>query len=435
MPALLLAALLAPADTPADAAAPPNVVLILSDDQAWGDFGFTGHPHIATPHIDRLAAESLTFPHGYVPTSLCRPSLATLLTGMYPHRHGVTGNDPTPPGAERPPTFRNRTPEYLALRRAMNRELDDDPVLPSLFRDAGYRTLQTGKWWEGDPRDFGFTDAMTHGDLDRGGRHGDEGLTIGREGMKPIDRLFADSAESGRPFFLWYAPFLPHAPHNPPARLLSKYRPLTPHGPVAKYWAMCEWFDETVGDLRAGLDRHGLADDTVIAFVVDNGWINRTDNSRYAERSKRSPHEGGVRTPILLHRPGRIEPRTDDTPVGSIDLPRTLLTAAGLEVPAAVGGIDLLDPDAVASRGPVFGEIFEHDQPFPAPPAVGLKYRWVVDGDWKLIQPHEPRLPGEPVELYHLADDPAETRNLAAERPGKVAALRGTLDAWWDPGA
>ena len=430
MTALLLAAVLSN-----DAPPPPNVLLILSDDQAWGDFGFTGHPHVETPHVDRLAAESLTFPHGYVPTSLCRPSLATLLTGMYPHEHGVTGNDPARPGTAKGPGWRNASPEYLALRRRLNRELDDDPLLPRIYEAAGYRTLQTGKWWEGDPRDFGFTDAMTHGDLSRGGRHGDAGLTIGREGLEPIERVFTESAESGRPFFVWYAPFLPHAPHTPPERLLAKYRPLTPHEPVAKYWAMCEWFDETVGDLMAGLDRRGLAEDTLVALVVDNGWINLPDRSRYAPRSKRTPYEGGVRTPILLRWPGHVGPRTDDTPVGSVDLPRTLLTACGLGVPAAVGGVDLLDPTAVAARGPVFGEVFEHDQPYPAPAAAGLKYRWVVDGDWKLIVPHPPNVTDAAPELFHLADDPAETRDLAAERPGKVAALRAKLDGWWDPTA
>ena len=81
-------------------AAPPNVLLIISDDQSWTDFGFMGHPAIRTPHIDRLARQSAVFPHGYVPSSLCRPSLATMVTGLYPHQHGITGNDP-PRGTDR----------------------------------------------------------------------------------------------------------------------------------------------------------------------------------------------------------------------------------------------------------------------------------------------------------------------------------------------
>lgn len=136
-------------------AAPPNVVLLISDDQAWNDYGFMGHDAIASPNLDKLARESVVFRRGYVPTALCRPSLMTLATGHYAHRHGVA----------------------------------------------------------------------------------------------PIKEFVKESVAAEKPFFLWYAPFLPHTPHNPPPRLLKKYqsadRPLT----VAKYYAMCEWFDETCGEL------------------------------------------------------------------------------------------------------------------------------------------------------------------------------------------
>ena len=433
----------------------PNVLLIVSDDQAWDDYGFLGSPHAHTPHLDRLAAQSLTFPRGYVPTSLCRPSLASILTGRFPHQHGITGNDPAvPPDLPRGPTHRNQAPAYLALRRALNRELADDPVLPELLREAGYRTLQTGKWWEGDPREFGFTAAMTHGDLTRGGRHGDRGLSVTRDGrnppgLGPIPGFFERAEKAGAPWFLWFAPFLPHTPHDPPERLLARHRPAIEAGTLtlseAKYFANVERFDEAVGALLAEVDRRGAAGNTLVVHVCDNGWITLPGRSAYAPRSKRSPHEGGVRTPILLRRPGTIEPRTDDTPVSSVDLARTVLTACDLPVPAEVGGVNLLDPAAVNDRGPVFGEIFEHDQPFAAPPArigvaAGLRYRWVVDGRWKLILPFAPRLPDEPTELYDLIADPHETKNLAAEHLDRGARLRvafltAKLDAWWDPRA
>ena len=312
------------------------------------------------------------------------------------------------------------------------------------MKDAGYRTLQTGKWWEGDPRDFGFTAAMTHGDLSRGGRHGDRGLSIARDGANPpgLGPIpgFLDAAETaGDPWFVWYAPFLPHAPHDPPGRLLSKYRPQIDIGELtlaeAKYFANVERWDEAVGAVLAEIDRRGETENTLVVYVCDNGWITDPDG-RYAPRSKRSPHEGGVRTPILLSRPGSVEPRTNDTPVGSVDLARTILTACGVSVPPAVGGTDLLDAAAVAGRGPVFGEVFEHDQPFPAraEDGAGLRYRWVVDGCRKLIVPFAPRLPGEPAELYDLAADPHETENLAAQNPAEVARLAALLDARWTPG-
>ena len=451
-PLLLAACLLAAAPPGEESAEPPlvdpvlaspNVLLIVSDDQAWDDYGFLGSPHAVTPHLDRLAGESLAFPRGYVPTSLCRPSLASILTGRFPHQHGITGNDPAPPTPRG-----KRGPEYLALRRAMNRTLADDPRLSTALRDAGYRTLQSGKWWEGDPTDFGFTAAMTHGDMSRGGRHGDAGLKITRDGaatpgLGPLPGWFDEAEEAGEPWFLWYAPFLPHTPHDPPERLLSQYREKIEAGELtlseAKYYANVQRFDEAVGAVLAEVERRDRRDatngDTLVIYVCDNGWITRPNRSAYADRSKRSPHEGGVRTPILLRRRGVIEPRTDETPVSSIDLARTILSHCDVPIPEGMGGTDLLDDAALADRGPVFGEIFEHDQPFPAPAEDGLKYRWVVDGDWKLIAPHHPHFPdGEPpTELYDLSEDPHETTNLAADRPTQVARLTALLNDWWDP--
>ena len=164
----------------------PNVVLIISDDQSWNDYGFMGHPTIKTPHIDRLAKEGLTFHRGYVPTSLCRPSLASMMTGLYPFQHRVTGNDPQ------------------SKKRADNQKLIDYykscKNLPTLFRNSGYRCFQSGKWWEGSWQEGGFTAGMTHGDPSRGGRHGDLGLKIGRSGMQQVFDFIDGS--TGQPFFL-----------------------------------------------------------------------------------------------------------------------------------------------------------------------------------------------------------------------------------------
>ena len=98
-----------------------------------------------------------------------------------------------------------------------------------------------------------------------------------------------DCQKEGTPFFLWYAPFLPHRPHNPPKRLLEKYQAEGVSDSIARYHAMCEWFDETCGELLAHVEERGLSEDTLVVFVVDNGWIQRADNGRYAPRSKRSP--------------------------------------------------------------------------------------------------------------------------------------------------
>ena len=192
---------------------PPNVVLIISDDQAWTDFGFMGHPDIMSPHLDDLAKQSVVFRRGYVPTALCRPSLMTLATGHFAHRHGVTGNDPSPKyAAGQPELYRKRRAQLISY-------IDRFDSLPKLLAEPGYLSHQSGKWWEGSFKHGGFTHGMTRGFPEKGGRHGDDGLKIGRAGMKPIEEFVDMAVAKKKPFFLWYAPFLPHTPHNPPQRL------------------------------------------------------------------------------------------------------------------------------------------------------------------------------------------------------------------------
>lgn len=417
-------------------AAPPNVVMILSDDQRWTDYGFMGHEAIQTPNLDKLAARSLTFTRGYVPYSLCRPSLASIVTGLYPHRHGILGNDPPPPEslASRPPGYLTN-PEYLPNREKYLRlHIDELETLPELLKAKGYVSFQSGKWWEGNFARGGFDEGMTHGDPTKGGRHGDVGLKIGRETMEPVFDFVDRAAAEKKPFFVWYAPMLPHTPHNPGRELLAKYRDKAPTIPIAKYWAMCERFDETVGELLDGLESRGLAQNTLVVYVTDNGWINDPSASQYAPKSKKSPYDGGLRTPIMLSLPGKIEPRQDETSlVSSIDLAPTILRAAGLEPTKGMPGIDLRDQAAIDSRDQVFGDIFEHDIVAMDDPPASLRWRWTVKGNWKLIVPYDKRLGDAPVELYDLAADPFEEKNLAGERPELVAELRKELDAWWSP--
>ena len=399
-------------------AAPPNVVLIISDDQAWTDYGFMGHPHIQTPRLDRLARESLAFRRGYVTSSLCCPSLATLITGKYPHQHKIANNDP--PGGSKDKAA------FAAGRETMSRFMDVQPTLPRLLTQAGYLTLQTGKWWQGDYSRGGFTHGMT-----KGQRHGDEGLDIGRKTMQPIYDFVAEARQKDKPFFVWYAPMLPHSPHNPPARLFEKYKPLTKSEHVARYWAMCEFFDETCGQLLDHLEEQKLSENTIVIYVTDNGWIQSLDKPQYAPKSKQSQYDGGLRTPILVRWPGKVAPKSIDTPISSLDLLPTVLDAVGVKRPADLPGLNLLDEAAVAKRDTVFGECFTHDSHDLQDPAASLRWRWLVRGDWKLIVPNPQNEPKEIVELYDLKSDPHETKNLADSQSDRVAALRQALDGWW----
>src|SRR5688572_18827766 len=145
-----------------ETSSPPNIVLIISDDQAWNDYSFMGHPQIRTPNIDRLAKQSLAFTRGYVPSSLCCPSLASILTGRYPHQHKITSNDP--PFDETDKSAGRKSQEYLRGREQMNVLMDRVPTLPKILSERGYLSFQTGKWWQGNFRRGGFTHGMTDGE-------------------------------------------------------------------------------------------------------------------------------------------------------------------------------------------------------------------------------------------------------------------------------
>lgn len=439
---MALAIVAVPHPSPADdaTASPPNIVLIISDDQAWTDYGFMGHEHIETPRLDQLAAESLTFTHGYVPSSLCRASLATIATGLFPWQHGITSNDPALPDN---PQQRLNDPEFRAAWFESRRMIQMLPSVPRrLFEELDYASHQSGKWWEGHHVHGGFTHGMTHGDHARSGRHGDVGLEIGRQGLGPIAE-FLDEID-GRPFLIWYAPFLPHTPHNPPQRLLDKYLQHTDSEPVARYWAMCEWFDETCGELLDLLSERDLDDNTLVIYVCDNGWLQNPDQqNRSLDTSKRWPHDMGVRTPIMLRWPGVIEPETLSTPVSSVDIAPTILEACGLGPGAELPGINLLDREAVDARSAIYGDVHHHNfNPRPFDPAATVLYRWVIEGGWKLIVPEtgniEPGTEFAPslergVELYHLDEDPFEQDNLADREPGRAQRLAEMLDRWWQP--
>ena len=420
-----------------DPSSRPNIVLIISDDQAWNDYGFMGHPAIETPNLDQMAKESVLFRRGYVPTALCRPSLATLLTGHYASTHGITGNDPSPKYAK------PNTPENHQQRADLIKKIDQFPTLPALLGKQGYLSHQSGKLWEGSFKNSGFTHGMTRGFPEPGGRHGDDGLKIGREGLEPIAKFLDHAKEEAKPFFLWYAPFLPHTPHNPPERLLKKYhigdRPIS----VAKYYAMCEWFDETCGQLQQLVDDRGMIENTLFVYVTDNGWIQDPKSQKYAPRSKQSPNEGGIRTPIFFHWPGQLAPQDRKELASSLDLFPTILSFAGIEPPKNLPGLDLTEAlmdNQPIDREIIFGEGFAHDIANLNDPEASLLYRWCIEGKWKLLLTYDgetnryasshPRTVKTP-QLYDLIRDPNELHNVAADNPQIVQRLSKELTDWY----
>ena len=419
-------------------AQPPNVVLILSDDQSYTDYGFMGHPHIETPHLDKLASESALFRRGYVPTALCRPSLATLFTGLYSHQNKITGNNPANTPENKAHSQRTgKDPRELIISH-----IDEHGGLPHWLSKKGYVSHQSGKWWEGSYHRGGFTEGMTSGFPNPGGRHGDAGLKIGRTGMDPVLDFIDRSVKQKKPFFIWYAPFLPHTPHNPPEHLHKKYLKKGVQDRIAKYYAMCEWFDETCGALMNHIDDSGIAEDTLVIYVTDNGWI-QTENGGYGPRSKRSPYEGGTRTPIMFRWKGTIPPADRPELCSSIDFVPTVLAAAEATGPHDFPGLNLLPQlksGKKIERNILFGESFAHDIADIENPQASLLYRWVIRGHNKLLLTYDgapgkmkyPPHGGEP-QLFDLKKDATEKVNLAEKNPDKVRQLSALLDSWYLP--
>lgn len=443
----------------------PNIVYIIADDQSWTDFGFMGNESVYTPNIDKLAAKSARFPNGYLPTSVCRPSLVTLLTGLYPHEHMVHFNH-GPPGNS---AYNKMTSveEYVRVRSKEFELIERLKTLPGVLAEKGYRSLQTGKFWEGHWRNGGFTEGMTvfeappksqtyggvrklaSGDRVAHG-NGDWGLQIGRETMQPIWDFVADCKKADVPWLIWYAPYLPHQPHDSPEKYYEIARSMPgvkPH--QIPYYAAIAQFDDTVGDLVRFVEEHSDLSNTIFVFVSDNGWTasekpqkGREVEFEHTKNSKRAPFDEGVRSPILFRWDGVIEPKSYEQLVSSIDIVPTLLAAAGcesIESPGidllpAMEGKEELDPDRA-----VYGEIYPGDASSLGHPEVDIAYRWVRKGNFKLIVPRGENAWGGYVRktaLFNVADDPVESRNLAwnPEYEEVESRLRKLLDEWWNPG-
>lgn len=452
---------------PALSANRPNVVLIVSDDQTYTDFGFMGNEDVLTPNIDRLAAKSARYVNGYVPSSVCRPSLVSILTGLYPHQHGAYFNHPPPGFSKLTKSPAIGKAEFDAFREKAAVLIRTVPTLPRRLAAAGYRCLQTGKYWEGHWRNAGFTEGMTtaeptpdakygnktlaNGDVVAHG-NGDHGLSIGRETMQPIYDFIDDCDDT--PFFVWYAPFLPHTPHDSPEKYYDLYRDRSgiPKHRVP-YYAAISQFDDTVGDLMNFVEARGLTGDTIFVFVVDNGWepdVRRfratTNEWDHTKRSKRAPFDYGLRTPILIRWDGATKPATHPELVSSIDILPTILAAVeishgetafpGESLWSSAKGEASLDPDRV-----VFGEIYPGDATSLGHPERDVAHRWIREGNLKLITTHKhgrDKSWGSYLEkdaLFDVVNDPDESHSLISD--GKfersLVALRRQLDGWWNP--
>lgn len=392
---------------------PPNLVLLIGDDQGYRDFGFMGSNVVRTPNLDALAREGAVLPMGYSTASLCRPALLTLLTGYDPLQY-----------ARFELRLREReggpVPRETAMRSVAT-------TLPRLLAERGYVSFQAGKYLEGHFAGAGFDQGMVE-------QAGSPGLRsakrLVRKTLDPVLDFVSEHAD--QPFFLWFAPMVPHLPHDAPERFLDLY---DDHPDLdwetRRYYASISWFDEAVGQLMQRLDEEGLRERTLVVYLVDNGWDpHRAQSLEQAnlggDRGKKSLYELGFRTPIVLSQPGTLEPaRFEDALVSIADLFPTLLDYAGAAIPDGRPGRSLrplIEGRAPWSREALIGHMHVIRNK-PGDRITG-GYFW-RSSRWHYLQPEL-----LPVELYDVEADPRETRNVAREHPDVVARAIRAIRRW-----
>jgi uncharacterized sulfatase len=386
-------------------------VLIIADDLGYTDLGFMGSQVAQTPHLDRLAAEGTVFPVGYSTASVCRPALRSLLTGLHPIQYLLREQWLAKEGTPSSPA--------APVIRTM-------ATLPRLLAARGYASFQAGKHFEGPYAAAGFSEGMNR----VGGRVGlDAGTRLVRETVEPVNDFL--ERHRNEPFFLWFAPMIPHLPHDPPRELLRALRDAPIPLGARPYYASIRWLDGAVGDLLERLDALGLRERTLVVFASDNGWdASRPDDPQQAliggSKGKKSLHELGYRTPIVFRWPGRIPAGVvDERLVSLVDLYPTLLDFAGVPVPAGRDGVSLrpvLEGEGGSTRAALIGSADGVRGDHFAPARGGFFWR---TQRWHYLARHQA---GDA--LYDLEADPGETRDVAAFHPEVVKRARAATRAW-----
>jgi arylsulfatase A len=399
---------------------PPNIVLILADDLGINDLACYGRKDHRTPHLDKLASEGMRFTCAYTAQPICSPSRAALMTGKCPARLNLTNYLPGRADAPSQRLLQPRIEGQLPL---------EEVTIAEVLKTAGYATGLFGKWHLGgkgfSPREQGFDVVVSPPantpSLDGEGGKGEMAIAVAAEKFIEENR--------DRPFFCYVPHNNPHIPLAATAELIEK------HGNAfhPTYAAMIETLDASVGRLLAKLDALKLTEQTIVIFTSDNGGLHvlespgtpATHNTPF-RAGKGFLYEGGLREPLIIRWPGVVNAAsTSDTPVVLTDLVPTLLKAAGVDPDKTVGPLDGVDITRVlrAEKSPerTFYWHFPHYTNQGSRPASAIR-----QGNWKLIEHFE----DESVELFDLATDASETKNVAKEETEVAQKLLANLRAW-----
>ncbi len=436
---------------------PPNIIFFLADDLGRQDLGAYGSTFYETPHLDRLAREGVRFTDAYAACPVCSPTRASILSGQWPQRTGITDYI----GAPQPGAWKRNTkllPAAYSDRLAL-----DSPTLAKSLKAAGYATFFAGKWHLGPqgwwPENQGFEHNL--GGIDKGGPYGGDKyfspygnprLPDGPPGEHLPDRLAGEAAKfiaanKDRPFFAYFPFYSVHTPLMARPDLQKKYEEKRARLGLTEKWgregerdvrltqahavyaAMVEAMDLAVGKVLAQLDALGLAENTIVIFTSDNGGLATSEGWPTSNLPLRGGkgwmYEGGIREPLIVRWPGVAQPGSIlDAPVSSPDFFPTLLEAAGAK-PASgqlLDGISLVPVlrGGAAPERAIFWQYPHYGNQGGAPAAA------VRRGPWKLIHWFE----DDRFELFNVVTDIGEATDLAAREPARVASLRSELAAW-----
>lgn len=439
-------------------AAPPNVVFFLVDDLGQRDLGCYGSSFYETPQLDKLAREGAIFTDAYAACPVCSPTRASILSGMWPQRTGITDYI----GAPLTPEKWNRNTKLLPAAYRDRLSLDTETIAEALKRN-GYATFFAGKWHLGPegwwPENQGFD--INQGGIDRGGPYGgnkyfspygNPRLTDGPDGEHLPDRLAVETnnfieAHKDRPFLAYFSFYSVHTPLMAREDLIKKYRLKHSKLGLQEAWgreeprdvrmvqdhivyaAMVEAMDQAVGKVLDKLDELGLRENTLVIFTSDNGGLSTSEGWPTSNVPLRGGkgwmYEGGIREPLIVRWPEMVEAGSVvTTPVSSPDFFPTILEATNISAAEGtrldgVSLVPMLKGESIPER-PLFWHYPHYGNQGGAPAAA------MRQGDWKLIEWYE----DERVELFNLSQDISEKNNLSNQEPDRTRAMLKLLHEW-----
>lgn len=422
----------------------PNIILLIGDDQGYPYFGFNGADYIHTPNMDALAKSGTLFTDGYVSDNHCRPSLQTLLTGKLPIELFRTSYE----GMFTDMVTQGVSPDSIA---AFKRSYDLKGLgfsklntLPKMLAKKGYVSFQGGKWWEYHYRNGGFTHGMTEGwtavDQREPGwfreHMGGKGMDLARVSNQAAYDFLEET--KGKPFFMWFAPSLPHEPFNAPQKYMELYKDKEMSVSAKKYYANCSWFDDSWGELLSYLKENDLYDNTLIVYVNDNGWEQAPDqefiddpmrSQNGGDKGKGSVYDLSFRSPIIFSWKGRIPSNIrNNTLIHSSDIPATILDYVGLPVPEDFYGMSyrkVIDQEQEGIRVHIVGNAIKSRSKDPKN-VMGrtVDAYWVRMDNWFLRW----HVTDRSIELFDVGIDPLNKNNVLDKYPVISNEMIGIAD-------